>query len=314
MKQLDGERDQNFCVTSIGGDIWVFKICNPDEPFELLQAQNDAMQCVRNAGASVPEVLMSREGEALSAVETPTGPVSARAVTWVPGVPLAECDQAMSSLLTCIGQTLGTIAAALQGFDRPILRRPFDWNLMEAGNVIHRNGSLVVDEQIRSIITDHGEKIIGRVEDVGPSLRQSVIHNDANDYNVIVSTAVDPGRSAVGIIDFGDITWSYTAAELAIAMAYVACRRTDWIEASCELACGFTQECTLTPTEVDALFDLMVTRLLVSVCMNAAQQSERPDDPYLSVSQAPIRSALPIITSADRAKVTDRLRAACRVR
>ena len=308
---LDGERDQNFRVTSTCGDEWVFKICNPDEPVELLHAQNEAMRCVRHAGVSVPEVLISLNGESLSTVETPAGSVPARAVTWVPGVPLAECDQAMSSVLTRIGKMLGATVAALQGFDRPVLRRPFDWNLIEAGSVIRRNGPMVSDEQIRQIIDVQGEAIFSRLSGLGPSLRQSVIHNDANDYNVIVLTDDEADSSPIGLIDFGDIAWSYTVAELAIAMAYVACRSKDWITASCELAHGFTQAFPLTPTEVEALFDLMVLRLLVSVCMNAVQQSERPDDPYLSVSQKPIRLALPIITAARHATVTDQLRASC---
>ena len=101
--QLDGERDQNFRVTSTCGDEWVFKICNPDEPVELLHAQTEAMQCVRRTGVSVPKVLLSLAGESLSTIETPAGSVSARAVTWVPGIPLAECDTMMSPLLYDVG-------------------------------------------------------------------------------------------------------------------------------------------------------------------------------------------------------------------
>ena len=118
MKQLDGERDQNFRVTSTCGDEWVFKICNPDEPVELLHAQTEAMQCVRRTGVSVPEVLLSLAGESLSTIETPAGSVSARAVTWVPGVPLAECDQAMSSVLTPAKSVLPSTASKTRSAPR----------------------------------------------------------------------------------------------------------------------------------------------------------------------------------------------------
>ena len=50
-----------------------------------------------------------------------------------------------------------------------------------------------------------------------PGLRKSVIHNDANDYNVIVGGNDDLyGRNqrVVGVIDFGDMV--YTAIRLAI--------------------------------------------------------------------------------------------------
>ena len=45
-----------------------------------------------------------------------------------------------------------------------------------------------------------------------PSLRRSVIHNDANDFNVLVGGGSDlytRNQSVVGLIDFGDMVYSY---------------------------------------------------------------------------------------------------------
>jgi ethanolamine-phosphate phospho-lyase len=48
-----------------------------------------------------------------------------------------------------------------------------------------------------------------------PNLRTSIIHNDANEWNLLVQ------RGAIsGIIDFGDITWAPLINELAIAISY----------------------------------------------------------------------------------------------
>ena len=46
-------------------------------------------------------------------------------------------------------------------------------------------------------------------------LPHSVIHNDANDYNVLI----EDGRMS-GLLDFGDLVHSATVCDLAIALAY----------------------------------------------------------------------------------------------
>ena len=48
-------------------------------------------------------------------------------------------------------------------------------------------------------------------------LPRGVVHNDANDHNVLVQSR-GPGRApAVGLIDFGDMVRAPTAAEPAVA-------------------------------------------------------------------------------------------------
>ena len=54
-----------------------------------------------------------------------------------------------------------------------------------------------------------------------------MIHNDANDYNVLVDTR-DTGdlmtrnQAVLGLVDLGDMLHSHTVNDLAIAMAYAA--------------------------------------------------------------------------------------------
>ena len=45
----------------------------------------------------------------------------------------------------------------------------------------------------------------------------SVIHNDCNDHNIIVNE-----KKAMGIIDFGDMVYSFQVLEPAVCMAYLA--------------------------------------------------------------------------------------------
>jgi Ser/Thr protein kinase RdoA (MazF antagonist) len=65
-------------------------------------------------------------------------------------------------------------------------------------------------------------------------LRQSVNYNDANDYNVLVSSDVsDP--HVTGVIDFGDVVYTHTINELAIAIAYAIMDKINPLEAACHI-------------------------------------------------------------------------------
>lgn len=52
------------------------------------------------------------------------------------------------------------------------------------------------------------------------TLPHSIIHNDANDHNVL---AAADGASVGGIIDFGDSVYTATVFELSVTIAYGAC-------------------------------------------------------------------------------------------
>ena len=313
VKMLDGERDQNAYVKTNCGGEFVFKICNPSEPRELLQAQNAAMDILCTAKARVPRLLRTIDCETLPTFHDSSGSFLVRAVEWIPGIPLAKVTQPSRSLIYEIGNELGKIDASLQGFDQSALHRRFEWNLKNGIDVITARVGAVTDDELRSTIISLADRIGPNLAAAEPNLRQAVIHNDANDYNVIVTHSPNSqgDRSVCGIIDFGDLAWTYVAAELAIAMAYVVCNRRDWMTAVCELTAGFCQTFALLPAEVDVLFDLLLLRLGTSVCMSASQQADRPGDPYLSISQSPIRSLLPILAKADSNQVCDGLRAAC---
>ena len=49
-------------------------------------------------------------------------------------------------------------------------------------------------------------------------LVKMVIHNDGNDHNILIN----PSGKINGIIDFGDMIYSYRVLEPAVSMAYVA--------------------------------------------------------------------------------------------
>ena len=102
-----------------------------------------------------------------------------------------------------------------------------------------------------------------------------------------------------GLLDFGDMVYSYTAGDLAIAIAYVVPGKPDPLSAAREVVAGYTQEFYLLPEELDALWRLVLLRLAMSICMAAHQQRQRPENKYLQVSQKAIVESLPRLFAVD---------------
>jgi Ser/Thr protein kinase RdoA (MazF antagonist) len=60
-------------------------------------------------------------------------------------------------------------------------------------------------------------------------LPRSVIHNDANDHNLLVGppTAAPEERAVTGLLDFGDMVETWTVCELSVAVAYAVFGQAD---------------------------------------------------------------------------------------
>jgi Ser/Thr protein kinase RdoA (MazF antagonist) len=100
---------------------------------------------------------------------------------------------------------------------------------------------------------------------------RSSIHNDANDYNILVGPALNAPSAVSGILDFGDVRHTARVCNAAICGAYLAPYRADPIDSLCEVVRGYHRELPLSENELQVFFTLACTRLAVSVCISAAQ-------------------------------------------
>jgi Ser/Thr protein kinase RdoA (MazF antagonist) len=103
----------------------------------------------------------------------------------------------------------------------------------------------------------------------------------------------------VGLIDFGDVVYSWTVGELAIAVAYVVLGKEDPHAAAAPVIAGYREEFELTANELDALWPLVRLRLCMSVCIAAYQQEQQPENEYLGISQKLIAETFPKLLATD---------------
>jgi 4-aminobutyrate aminotransferase-like enzyme/Ser/Thr protein kinase RdoA (MazF antagonist) len=312
---LPSERDQNFLLKDQSGEKYVLKIANALEDRALLEAQQQAMKRIAEHASLCQRIAPNRSGDLLTEIRSSSGATHfIWMVTWLPGATLGSICRHSPELLRDLGRRVGQVDGALSGFDHPAIHRDFHWDLANGLSVIREYESLITDAEMRRLVVELADGFERDVAPILPRLRKSAIHNDANDYNVIVGGGDDlytKNQSVIGLIDFGDMIHSFTVADLAVAIAYAMLNKTDPLAAAAEIVRGYHAEYALTDDEIAALFGLARLRLCMSVCVGAHQRRQRPGDDYLAISHQPIRDTLPELAKIPPGFAQAVLRHAC---
>lgn len=312
---LPRERDQNFLLQTNVGEKFVLKIANAKEERSMLEAQQRVLEHLAQHTSLCPRVVASVNGATITEVQSRTGATHlARLVTYLEGTPLGRVKRHSMELMRDLGRALGEIDRALARFDHPALHRDFHWDLANGLRVVREYSALIKDEAQRALVGKIAADFEREIAPVLPHLRRSVIHSDANDYNVLVGGNEDlysRNQRVTGVIDFGDMVHSYTVGELAIAIAYAVLEKSDPLAVAADLTQGYHAEYALNEDELAALWSLMKLRLCMSVCHAAQQQAQAPDNEYLSISQQAIRHTLPKLAQIPTRFAEARLRHAC---
>ena len=260
-KPLPGELDDNFKLEDSDGNHFILKIAHPDADVKYLAFQNDLLLHLDGKGLNtqVQAVVPTIEGTFIGTATDPEGRSRyVRLLTWVPGSLWAGLKYRSEELLFSLGAACGSLCAVLEGFDHPGAHRQLKWDLLQAEwTAPHLDA--IEEEEVREQATAFLAAFRRQVLPQLPSLRKSVIHNDANDYNVLVDG--DPGNQRVsGIIDFGDAVYTATVCDLAIAITYgvMGCR--EPLEAAVQIVRGFNEAYPLRENELALLHTLMEHR------------------------------------------------------
>jgi 4-aminobutyrate aminotransferase-like enzyme/Ser/Thr protein kinase RdoA (MazF antagonist) len=296
---LPSERDQNFRLTDETGRRFVLKIANASEDPTMLDCQNQAMQHLSGHVAFCPQVIADKSGSFISEIRSDTDTIhKIRLVTYLPGIPMGAVKRHSGGLLEDLGRCVGEMDRAMHGFDHPGARRDFYWDLANGPKIVQEYQRLIPDLDLRKRIEAFALDFDRYVSPLLPGLRRSVIHNDANDYNVIVGGKRDwytRNQRVVGIIDFGDMVFSHTVGNLAVAVAYAILDKSDPLQAATRIVKGYHRAYPLEENEISSLYLMACMRLCMSVCIGAQQLMERPENAYLSISQVPIKRTLPLL-------------------
>ncbi len=316
---LPGEHDLNFRVSGPDGTI-VLKL-SPESRrpvLELVAASLRHLEGVR-LSAAIPRlaapVRMGADGDghgtldgAVVRTRFEDKPYAAMALTFVEGKPLAALRPRSMSVLVALGKLLAELDRSLADFDHPHLDRDFPWRMDSAAEIVReRFGDLSQGHDLVAATLQRAER---RLEAVRGALPECVIHNDANDYNVMAVASLRGARLA-GLIDFGDVVRGWRVAEVAVAATYAMMGLRDPLEAACAIAGGYSSIARLTEAEFRALTPLVALRLCLSVSVQAREMARQPDNAYLAVSQEGAWQLLETLAATDWRLAELRIREAC---
>jgi Ser/Thr protein kinase RdoA (MazF antagonist) len=309
--ELKGERDRNFHLRTGDGRQFVLKVSNPAEDPDVTHLQTQALLHVERRGAAlpVPRVLRTPAGETEIVLARPgEEPRILRILTYLDGEPMHRAPRSAAQRRN-LGACLARLDRALQDFCHPASDHELLWDLKHASRV---RGLLVhiADEARRALAARYLDAFERHALPAMAMLRAQIIHNDMNPHNVLVSTGA-PDEIA-GIIDFGDVVHAPLVNDLAVAAAYQLNGTGHPLEGPGDMVAGFHAVLPLAPVEIDVLFDLIATRMVLTVAIGNWRASRYPENrDYILRNNPKAWAGLERLAGLSRAEAQDFLRHAC---
>jgi len=305
---LAGERDANLRLQADDGGVWLVKVMADATPTDDVELQANVLTHLAENAPSlpVPRLRRTADGAAFARMTINGRERLVWTSTWLDGAPFAELPIVTDAACESLGAMLGRLDRALADFDDARARRELAWDLRRAGWIGERLDA-IDDDELRAVVADVHARfgaLLSRLE----AARTGVVHNDANDHNVLVTA---DGAAVCGLFDFGDLCETALVGEVAIAATYAAMRSDDPLAAIDAVVRGYDAELPLQDDELELVLPLVATRLAVSITNAHVRRCERPDDPYVTVSLAGASRLLRQLHGRDDVVGAARLRAAC---
>ncbi|MGD9477782.1 aminotransferase class III-fold pyridoxal phosphate-dependent enzyme [Shinella sp. G-2] len=303
---LPGEHDLNYRVEAADGTRYLLKLHAPGDADDLAMQIAVLDHLADTApGLPVSRALADRMGRQSFATDI-RGPRTARLLTWLSGDVWSRAATRHEESVSTLGGLLGALDRSLQGFSHAGAKRLYAWDIGRAD--MHLENLRFIDDAekqaaVAAILERFAAAVLPRLQ----ACPRQVIHNDANDYNVLL----DAGGRVSGLLDFGDMVETFRVVEIAVASAYVLIGAADPVETIARLAAAYHSVNAISATEAELVFDLVCTRYAVSMCMAARQIRDNPDNTYLLVSQEDVWRELRRLQQENRALAIARIRDAC---
>jgi len=309
--EMPGDADLNFCLTSTEGKRYVFKLADTRRTAASIEFQIAFLLHLSTTQLPVttPMPVESRDGDHVIRIQLNGQSRLAHLLTWVDGRPLRELGHRNDALLRQWGEVCGQLSQALASFDHPAAHHKYRWDPQHAkgaARLLH----LISNRDDRDLAKRSLSRYTALTSSRLRSLRRGVNYNDAHEDNLLVDLS-NFSPAIIGLIDVGDAVYSPVVCELAIACAYAAMDCPDPLQRMRLVTAGYHAQYPLEANEVDALFGLILGRLVLTVTAAAEAQRKTPDNVYKSISEASAWSLLRKLDGVHPVFARAHLRAAC---
>ena len=308
--KLPGELDLNFKIKTAEGTAFILKISRPEEAMDYLDFQQCLLQHVAKESPEIiaPKVVLDCQNNAISSIVDAFGKErKVRLLTWISGRVWSQVNPQNNALRYSLGQQCGLLSKALQSFSHPLDTRAFEWDVNQAAWTIDH---IHVFSKEEYQIVHYFQELFIQQQPLFKKLRQQVVHNDANDNNVIVASDLE-FPSVIAAIDYGDAIRTALINDVAICCAYAIMDHENPLEASLPIIKGYHSEFSLEEKELEVLYTAIAMRLVISVTKSALNKQKEPDNSYLLISEKPAWELLKKWTSISPKFASYHFRNAC---
>src|SRR5215207_5916784 len=272
--RLRGERSHNTLFTTATGTRFVLRVASASEPDEAIECPAMALEHLALTDPDLPvaRVIAASDGRLVPGYELAGKCHRVRLETFLPGCTFDDQQVLSMPALRAIGSLLGRVAHALAGFERPATHGFLAWDI---ANGLALDAELIsaVPPDVRNLVDRAAPRVEAALAAMQRLPRQ-VIHNDGHAGNLLRADEHD--ERVIGLIDFGDIVRTVTAADLAVAGASFAPHQPDPGSGLAALVEGYDVHRPLDADEVAAIPDLVTTRLVLSTLLIQYQLDHAP--------------------------------------
>ncbi|ENA1806840.1 aminotransferase class III-fold pyridoxal phosphate-dependent enzyme [Flavobacterium psychrophilum] len=306
-KMLNGYDELNYLLTDINNKQFILKVSDENQPFLFLDAQVKIIKHLSNSSISnnFQQFCINNQGDELTAVENEGKNYYLRILSFLEGDFWVDKLEKSNILYSQLGHFLGTMDKSLQDFSHTAMHRQYTWDISRASDANDRLKYIKNHEKRRIasyFLLQFDTEVLPKIH----TLRHAYIHNDANDYNVLVDD-----NTVTGLIDFGDMVYTALINNLAIACTYAMLSHEDPLSAATLIVRGYHESYALTTQELDVLYYLIAGRLCISVTQSAFNGSLDTNNDHHFITEKPAWDLLYKLIKINPIKAQDNFRKTC---
>ena len=213
--ELPGESDFNFKVSINNSNSYVLKISRPKECNNHIVFQQKLLQYLMlDKSVITPNVILDLEGSIISEYKDELGNSRmVRLLTWISGRIWCDVNPQSNGLRFDLGKKCGKLTSALHCFEHPHAHRDLEWDIAQSlWTTSYLN---LFNSEEKEIITFFQSLFKTQFKKY-KELRKTIVHNDINDNNIIVSENLE-SPTVIAAIDYGDAIHTQTVNDVATA-------------------------------------------------------------------------------------------------
>lgn len=307
LKLLNGYDEQNVLLSLPSGARFICKVAKPAHDLFFLEAQVAMMQHLKGSAVAdcFQQPVPNQTGSAITRIDLQGDTYYFRVLNFLDGEFLVDLPVHSNELLFSIGSVLGQMDLQLRDFRHPAMHRHYEWDI---SNALDASGWLehIASHEKRRIAQYFLLQFEQEVQPRLHTMRKAYIHNDANDYNILVRQ-----NRMCGLIDFGDMVFTTLVNNLAVACTYAMLAKNDPLAAAVQVVKGYHAQYPLQETEIDLLYYLIAGRLCISVGKSALNAARNSDNAHHYITEEPAWKLLYQLIEINPVKAVRAFRAAC---